>query len=141
MKNIRSGVAAAIVFSALASSAPAFALSNTVSVTVGPAPLPNVPVSVCLNATCVTPPSYSVGLLSVTATADLAIGALPTITPGICPAGQGGVVLVVTTGTSTTIVSATVSGTGLDGSPFSLPLGPVTVSPSSKTVTVSACST
>lgn len=112
--------------------------AETVSATVNPVPVGNVPVQVCVNTTCTnTPPLSTVGL-NATATANNATS-LPVITPGTCASGTGGT-LVVEGGSSGATVEGVVTGTLPDGSGFSQPIPPVTVAPGG-TTTISACTT
>lgn len=134
----RSLLAGAVLMGSLAVTGTALAQSQTVSGSVGPVPVPNVPVQVCVNSTCQQTPALSSVGLTLTASAD-ANAVLPTITPGTCASGVGGT-LVVNGGSSTATVSGSVTGMLPNGSPFSLPIAPVTVAPNGAT-TISACTT
>lgn len=134
----RSLFVGAILVASLAMTGTAMAQSQTVSGSVGPVPVPNVPVQVCINSTCQQTPVLSSVGLTATAVAN-ANPSLPTVTPGTCASGAGGT-LVIAGGSSTTTVSSTVSGTLPDGSPFSQTIAPVTVAPNG-TTTISACTT
>lgn len=116
--------------------ATASAEPTTVSASVGPVPVTNVPVQVCVDGDCQTTPALSAVTLRVDATADATD--VPTITPATCPSGQGAA-LVVQSGSDDAVVSGEVTGTTPDGSSFSLPIDPVTVGEG--TTTVSACTT
>lgn len=131
---------AAVVMAAcsLALAGTAQAQTRTVSGSVGPVAVPNVPVQVCVGTTCQNAPALSTVGLAVTASAD-AGGALPTITPSSCSSGSGAV-LVVKGGSTATTVGGTVNGTLSNGSAFTQPIGPVTVAPNG-TTTVGACTT
>ena len=126
--------ASGIFIASLAVAGPAFAA--TVSGNVGPVPVPNAPVQVCVNSTCQQTPALSSVALAATATANTTAG-LPTITPGTCTSGVGGT-LVVKGGSSAATVSGTVSGTLPNGSAFSQTIAPVTVAPNA-TTTIGAC--
>jgi hypothetical protein len=132
-------VATAVVLTPMifAVATPAFADSHTVTLSVGPVSLPGLPVSACIDGTCVsTPVLTSVGV-SVTATTDTSVA--PTLAAVSCPNGGLGVAVVVTTATSVSVtISALVTGTSPDG-PVSVPVGPETVTVSTPGVIVSAC--
>lgn len=113
---------------------------ETVSLTAGPVPLPNVPLTICVGNDCVSTPSLGSVALEVAVAFDSAIGALPTITSVGCPAGQLGVALQVTTLAGSATVAADVTGT-VAGMEYSKPVGPVTIDDDGRTVTISACST
>ena len=127
-----------ILVASLAMTGTALAQTQTVSGSVGPVPVPNVPVQVCVNSTCQQTPALSAVGLNATASAA-ANPALPTITPGTCASGTGGT-LVIRGGSSTATVTGSVTGTLPNGSPFSAPIPPVTVAPGG-TTTISACTT
>ncbi len=113
--------------------------SKTVAATVGPVPVPAVPVQVCVDTTCVTGPAATTVALSASATAALDINPVvvpPTITPGTCAAGTGAA-LVVNTGT----VGATIQGLvrlTVNGTTQTIPIAQTIATPN-KTVTISAC--
>jgi hypothetical protein len=132
-------VAAATMLFAMSSQA--LALTKSVSATVGPIPLPNVPVEVCVDDSCQSTPALGSVSLKVTAKADLKVGTLPAITPGSCPPGESGVVLKVTTGTTKVTVSGNVIGTLPTGAPVNIPVGPVTIGPVNESVTIGVCTT
>ncbi|WP_035839098.1 hypothetical protein [Kitasatospora azatica] len=120
---------------------PAFADSHSVSLAVGPLPVPHVPVTACIDTTCVTtPPLTSVTLA---ATATVTSGPLPVVLllPASCPNGGSGVEISVSSLQPVTVtVSGSLSGTTTSG-PISIPLGPVTqtVGPGTPGLLVSAC--
>lgn len=134
MRTLRAGFLFAAAMSIMAG--PASAQTNTVSASVGPVPVPNVPVEVCVNDDCQTTPALSAVALRVEATAD-AGGVAPTITIGECPSGTGVALVVQSAGDA--VVSGEVTGTLPDGSSFSQPIGPVAIGEG--TTTVSACTT
>lgn len=110
--------------------------SITVSANVGPIDVPDVPVEVCLNTTCVSTPDLSNFSLQVTATVDVTVEA-PTMSVRTCGSFAGASVTTSTGATAATVV-ATVSGTLPDGTPYEQSLGPVSAPPFSKTE-ASAC--
>ncbi len=125
----------------LAAPTPAFAASHSVSLTVGPVPVPQVPLSACIDTTCVSTPSLNSVTLTTTATVDGL--ALPILIPVPCPNGGQGVAISVSSLKPTTVtVSGSVSGTSSSG-PVNIPLGPVTerITPGTPGILVSACTT
>ena len=128
--------ASGILIASMSVAGIALAAPQTVSGSVGPVPVPNAPVQVCVNSTCQQTPALSSVGLTVTASAE-ANPVPPTVTPGACASGAGGT-LVVHGGSSTATVSGTVSGTLPNGSAFSQPIAPVTVAPNA-TTTIGAC--
>lgn len=118
------------------------ASAATVSTTLGPIPVPSVPLSVCVNSTCVSTPAATSVTLSATVSASGAT--VPLIAPGSCPAGSTGAAFTVNTLTAATVgISGSLSGTGVDGQPFSIPIGPVsqTLGTGTPGIAVSACTT
>lgn len=111
----------------------------TVSGSVGPVPVPSVPVTLCVNANCVSTPAATTVQLNASVTLTTALGLPPTVTPALCPPGQFGPALVITTGTSSATIGASVTVL-VNGVPRTFTVGPITVDPS-KTVTINACST
>ena len=137
-------VASLLGVSALAG--PAFA-ATTVSATVGPVPIPKVPVEVCVSQTgladpveeCLTtPPAQSVSL-KVVATVETpgATVVLPKIIPVPCPAGTQGVAAQVSTGSAEVKIAGSVKVV-VNGVPVVIPIDQV-VAPASQTVTIYAC--
>ncbi|MFI6849445.1 hypothetical protein OG535_39205 [Kitasatospora sp. NBC_00085] len=121
--------------------APAVAGSHSVSLAIGPVPVPHVSVSACVDATCVSTPALT--SVKLVATATVTGGPLPAVvlTPATCPNGGQGVAVQVTSLQPVTVtVSGTVSGTTTSG-PVSIPVGPVTetILPGTPGVLVSAC--
>lgn len=108
-----------------------------VSGSVGPVPVPNVPVQICVGATCQQTPALS--------SVGLAVGALtegnavpPTFRSGSCAAGTGGV-LFVTGGSAGAIVTGTLNGTLPNGARYEQSIGaPINLAPNA-TTTISAC--
>ncbi|WP_225839632.1 hypothetical protein [Streptomyces sp. NK08204] len=110
----------------LISASPAFATPISTSLTVGPAVLPQVPVSACIDTTCVATPTLTSVQLTATATVDGSITPV-VLTPEVCPNGGLGVaVRVTTTQTLSVTLSADVSGTTPSGSPVDISVGPKT---------------
>ena len=144
MKKLRrfslvTSVAAAVML--IAMSGQALAVTKTLSASLGPIPLPNVPAQVCVDGTCQSTPALSEVLLDVRVRVDVDAGTLPTITPGTCPAGQTGLALVITTGTTGVTVSGSVTGKLPNGAPINIPVGPITVGAMGQTVTIRVCTT
>ncbi|WP_055495668.1 hypothetical protein [Streptomyces sp. TP-A0356] len=134
---------AAVALGALPFTAPtpAFAASHSVSLTVGPVPVPHVPLSACIDTTCVSTPPLNSVTLSTTATVNGP--ALPILTPAPCPNGGRGAAIRISSLTPTTVtISGSVSGTSSSGQ-VNIPLGPVTetITPGTPGVLVSACTT
>ena len=122
---VRTLIAGAFAAAVLAAGAPARA-SNTLTTTVGPLSIPSVPVSICLDSTCVSTPALTSVTIVQTVTVDGLV--LPIVTPGLCPNGGAGVVLTVSSLTpASATITETVSGVGADGQPFSQTIGPRTV--------------
>ncbi|MEU9047586.1 MULTISPECIES: hypothetical protein [unclassified Kitasatospora] len=126
----------------LTAATPAFADSHSVSVSVGPVSLPQVPVTACVDSSCVTTPPLTSA--SLTATATVTHGPLPMVLllPTVCPNGGTGLALQVTSLVPVTVtVSGSISGTTTSGTPVSVPLGPVTqtLTPGTPGLVVSAC--
>ncbi|MGH9265273.1 MAG: hypothetical protein ACRD1D_11335 [Acidimicrobiales bacterium] len=119
--------------------------ATTVSVTLGPVPVPGVPVEVCVEQTdvganqCVTGPAGETVTLTVTVTlADAGLIVVPpTIAPVPCPAGTGGLAAQVTTGTAGATVGGSVTVTG-NGRSVTLPVAQTVLTPN-QTLTVYAC--
>jgi hypothetical protein len=111
--------------------------TNCVSVTIGPVPVPNVPVEVCINNSCTSTPVLTTLELKVTACAETTVG-IPTVTTSHCPRSAVGGGVTITTGGTNATVTVTVSGKLPDGTPYSQTIGPTTVLPLS-TVAVTAC--
>lgn len=146
MKKLRrfslvTSVAAAVML--IAMSGQALAVTKTVSASVGPVPLPNVPAQVCVDNVCQSTPALTAVSLKVSAKVEVAdlVGALPTITPGTCPQGQTGVALAIKTGTTSVTVTGLVMGSLPNGAPINIPVGPITVGAMGQTVTISVCTT
>lgn len=130
---------AGLTAAVLTAASPSTASAATVSVSVGPIPLPDVPIEICINDTCITTPELSE--VSLTATASANGLALPTITPGVCPSGQIGVVLNVgSVLPSNVTIELGISGELPVGDPFDTSLGPITLPLSLvQSATISAC--
>ncbi|MEW6735695.1 MAG: hypothetical protein AB1489_30670 [Acidobacteriota bacterium] len=114
-----------------------FPKSTSVSATIGPITVPNaVPLQVCVDTTCVSTANLSSVTLTVSANASVTVD-LPKLTTGLCSEGIGASVSV-TTGETSTTVTATVSGTLPDGSSTTIVVGPV-AAPPLKTINASVC--
>ena len=120
---------------------------TTVGLTVGPVPIPEVPVEVCVTQTdvpgglneCVETPagesvSLTVNVNVETPEADLVP---PTVTPIACPAGTQGVAAQVFTGSATVTIGGSVT-VMVDGTPVTVPIDQV-VAPAGQTLNVFAC--
>jgi hypothetical protein len=92
-----------------------------------------------VDSSCVSTPALSEATLSVTV--DASGLTLPVIVPGLCPAGQVGAVLTISSLLPSNLtISGEISGELVNGSPFTLPIGPVPINlGSGQTATVSAC--
>ena len=141
---VRLIVATGCLFGALSLSSSALA-ATTITATVGPVPLPGVPVQVCVVQPdagvneCVTGP----GAQTVTLTVVVTVGGLtpvivpPTITPAQCPAGTEGVALKINTGTAAVTISGSVTLI-VNGQPTTIPINQTVAGPN-QTITVFAC--
>ncbi len=120
---------------------------TTVRLTVGPVPIPDVPVEVCVTQTdvpggldeCVeTPAGESVSLTVIVnvETPETAV-VPPTVTPIACPAGTQGVAAQVFTGSASATIGGSVTVV-VDGTPVTIPIDQV-VAPAGQTLTVFAC--
>jgi len=115
------------------------ALASTVSLTLGPLPLPDIPIEVCVDSNCIESPALESASLAVSAVASGLT--VPVIVPGSCPAAQIGTVLTISSLTPGNVtIGATLSGTLPTGQAFSQAIGPYTVvfGPSNS-ATVSFC--
>lgn len=137
-------LSAVVLASVLALAGPALA-DTTVSAKVGPVPLPNVPVQVCVNQTdvpagdCVTtPPAQTVTLeVIVNVKTPNPVLVPPTVTPVQCPAGTEGVAAKVFTGSAAVTIGGSVTVI-VNGAPVVIPVNEV-VAPAGQTLTVFAC--
>ena len=129
--------AGGVLAASLAIASPGQAQAQSVSGAMGPVPVPNVPVQLCVGSTCQqTPVLSSVGLL-VSALVD-ANAVPPTMQTGPCAVGNGGV-MVVRGGSAGEIVTGTLNGTRPDGSQYEQAIGPPILLASNATMTISAC--
>jgi hypothetical protein len=140
------GVALTSLVGVLALTGTALA-DTTITLTVGPVPLPDVPVEICVEQTdlpepldeCVTtPPAESVSL-TVIVHVDTPAPVLvpPTITPIPCPAGTQGVAARVFTGSAGASISGFVTII-VNGTPVTIPVDEV-IAAGGQTVTIFAC--
>ncbi|HEU5356214.1 MAG TPA: hypothetical protein VFU65_17205 [Actinocrinis sp.] len=132
--------AAALATLSLAAAPPASAA--TISTSLGPIPVPSVPLSVCVNSTCVSTPAATSITLSATVSANGIT--VPVVEPGSCPAGSIGAAFTANTLTAATVtISGSLSGTGVNGQPFNIPIGPYsqTLGTGTPGIAVSACTT
>ncbi len=141
MKRLALVFAAVCSVSALAFAGPALGIgtSKTVSATVGPVPVPEVPVQICVDGTCVQGPAATTVTLTASATAGADVNPIvvpPTINPGTCGAGTGAV-LVVNTGTLGATIQGLVKLT-VNGTTQTIPIAETLATPN-RTVTISAC--
>lgn len=121
---------------------------TTVELTVGPVPIPDVPVEVCVTQSdvpdgvdeCVeTPAGESVSLtVIVTVNTPEPVLVPPTITPIECPAGTEGVAAKVFAGSAEVTIGGSVTVVLDDGEPVVIPIEEVVVA-GGQTVTVFAC--
>ena len=105
---------------------------------VGQFSVPNLPVRLCLGASCQTTPPLKSFLMNVQVVTD-DTSTPPVMVKGACPSGVGGTVTV-TAGSGPAAVAAYISGTRPDGSPF-LAFTPSASLPPGGTVVASACTT
>ena len=125
----------------LALPTPAIADSNSVSLTLGP--IPQVPISACVDTTCVSTPALTSATLTATATITGDSLPLALLTSASCPTSTLGIAVRVSSLKPVTVtVSGSVSGTTTNG-PVTIPVGPITetIVPGTPGVLVSACTT
>lgn len=137
---------AASFVAVLALAGPAFA-DPTITLTVGPVVIPDVPVEICITDTdlpepideCVTtPPGESVTLtVVVTVQTPEPVVVPPAVTPIACPAGTEGVAVRVFTGSVAVAIGGTVTVI-VDGTPVVVPIDEV-IAGGGQTLTVFAC--
>lgn len=121
---------------------------TTVRVTVGPIPIPNVPVEVCVTQTdvptgvnrCVTTPAGQSVSLTVVVHVETPqpVVVPPAVTPIACPAGTQGVAAQVFTGSGQATVSGSVTVVLNNGTPVTIPIAEV-IAAGGQTLTVFAC--
>lgn len=134
----------ACLFGVLSLSSSALA-ATTLTATVGPVPVPGLPVQVCVVQSdagvneCVTGPAAQTVTLTVVVNVGNVTPVLvpPTITPAQCPAGTEGVALKVNTGTAGATIAGSVTII-VNGQPTTIPINETVVAPN-QTVTVFAC--
>ena len=140
-------VAAGCAVAAVALAGPAFA-DTGVSLTVGPVPIPNVPVRLCVSQTnipigvnnCVATPAGQSVSLTVNATVATPNVTLvpPSVTPATCPAGTQGVAAKVFSGSAGVSVTGAATVTTNSVTVLTLPIN-LKVAGGGQTVTVYAC--
>ena len=119
-----------------------------ISLTVGPVPVPGVPVQVCLNQSdvpggvnnCVsTPAAQSVSLtVNVQLATPSPVFVLPTITPIPCPSGTQGVAVQILSGSAGVTITGSIAVVLNNGTPVTIPIAQV-VAAGGQTVTIFAC--
>jgi hypothetical protein len=148
MTRLRLLAVAGTALGAVVALAGAALADTTVSVTVGPVPLPDVPVEICVTQTdvsggvdeCVASPAGKSVSLTVVVHTDTPQPALnpPTLTPIPCPSGTNGVAAEVFTGSAEATISGFVTLVLNDGTPLTIPIDEV-VAVGGQTLTVFAC--
>ena len=134
--KIRFLLAGGVLVASLATASPAHADVQYMSAKSGPASVPNVSVQACSGGMCQsTPPLLGVEL-TVSAWTD-SNATRPTMVPVACPAG--GTAMVVTGGSSGSIVTATLVGIRADGSLHGQAVGFPVILAAHATSRVSAC--
>ena len=146
MKNLRIMSLLVAAFAAvLALAGPALA-DTTVKLTVGPVPVPKVPVKVCIETDgadpldeCVTTPAGDSVSLTIKARVKSVdpVVVKPSVTPVACPAGTNGVAAKVVTGSAETAIGGFVK-VKVNGTTTKVPVDQV-VAGANQTVTVFAC--
>lgn len=142
----RFALTAVSLVSILALAGPALA-DTTVTLTVGPVPIPEVPVEVCITQTdlpdpineCVTTPPADTLTLTVVVTVETPEPVLvpPAVTPIACPAGTEGVAVQVFTGSAAAAIGGSVTVI-INGEAVTVPIAEV-IAPAGQTLTVLAC--
>lgn len=132
-------VGAALVAALLALSGTASA-AVPVKLSLGPVPVPSVPLEVCVGGTCTsTPPAQSVSLvLTAEAAKPGVVVTPPTITPSTCPGGAVGLAAKVIPGSAGAKVTGSVEVAVNGGSPVTVPVD-LTLNPGTPPATISAC--
>ncbi|WP_029890332.1 hypothetical protein [Polycyclovorans algicola] len=116
---------------------PSSSINESVSLSAGPVPIPDVPVTVCVGGQCVSTPALSSVALELVASVQ-ADAALPVIVAGSCPQGQTGVALSVVTSSASTVLETNLSGQ-LGMMQLERMIGPFDLGAEGRTVTVTAC--
>ncbi len=140
-------LAAVPLVGVLALAGPALA-GTTVRATVGPVPIPDVPVEVCVTQTdlpepvneCATTPAGESISLTVVVTVDTPEPVLvpPSVNPVACPAGTEGVAAKVFTGSAAATIGGSVTVIVDGGTPVTVPINEV-IAGGGQTLTVLAC--
>jgi hypothetical protein len=128
-----------LVLAGPASALPALPLPP-VKATVGPIPLPKVPLKVCVGSTCVdTPAATSLKLdLGVKVATPGLLLVPPTVLPVPCPGGGLGAGVKVTPGSAGAVLSGRVTVTASGAPPVVVPLDR-TLAAGSPPLTINAC--
>jgi hypothetical protein len=134
MRGLQRSLAAAVLLgaTALAMAGTAAATPTTITTMVGPATVPNLPLSVCvIPGSCTVTPAAQTVIMTVSATVDNGWPGGPTIppllSPATCPPGEAGVRLgIVTLDGGTLTISGTVT-TVVEGASTTAQIGPVTM--------------
>jgi hypothetical protein len=111
-----------------------------VKATVGPIPLPKVPLQVCVGSTCVDTPAATSLKLDIgvkVATPGLVL-VPPTVLPVPCPGGALGAGVKVTAGSAGAVLSGKVTVTASGAPPVVVPLDK-TLAAGSPPLTINAC--
>lgn len=147
MTKLRKAAVAVGSFAGVLALAGTAVADTTVRVTVGPIPIPEVPVQVCVTQTdvpggvneCVDTPAGESVSLTVIVDVETPEAAVvpPTVTPIACPAGTQGAAAQVFTGSASATIGGSVTVV-VDGTPVTVPIDQV-LSPAGQTLTVFAC--
>lgn len=145
LKRVAIAASAFVAVLALAGTASA---DTGLTLTVGPALIPSVPVQVCLTQSdvpggvnnCVsTPPAQSVSLtVNVQVATPSPVIVPPAITPVSCPAGTQGIAAKVFSGSVNVTISGSVTVVLNNGTPVTTPISQV-VAAGGQTLTIFAC--
>ena len=131
------GVALIATLLALAGTA---AAAPPVKLSLGPIPVPKVPVEVCVGDRCTTtPPAQSVSAVITAQAAKPGVGVVPpAVLPSKCPGGGVGLAARVTPGSLGANMSGTVTVAVSGADPVTVPID-LKLSPNSPPATISAC--
>lgn len=148
MTKLRTLAGALATYAAVMALAGTALADTTVTVNVGPIPIPNVPVEVCVTQTdvpgavneCVSTPAGDSVSLTVVVHVDTPglVVVPPTVTPIACPAGTQGVAAQVFTGSAGATIGGFVTVALNGGAPVTIPIAQV-IAAGAQTLTVFAC--